>query len=146
MQLPLSPETYFSRSKGIPISDRWGNPFIRDWIWRPVKYKYCQSCEKAYIKSRMEKDNCIYCNEPCETVDVKRNGIYYYGYAVMIIGAGSVLVPRFTVVSDPSIYLVIGIVLAFVGAAFVMKGSNKMAKTAASMVIDSESADSEELD
>ena len=92
----------------------------------------------------MEKDNCIFCNEPCETVDVKRNGTYYYGYAVMIIGAGSVLIPRFTVVSNPSTYLVIGIVLAFVGAAFVMKGSNMMAKTAASMVLNSEESDDEE--
>ncbi len=101
-----------------------------------MRYKYCQSCEKAYVRSRLEKDNCIYCNEPCETVDVKRNGIYYYGYAVMILGAGSVLVPRFTVVSDPTTYLVVGIVLAFVGTVFVMMGSSKMAKTAASMVAD----------
>jgi hypothetical protein len=110
-----------------------------------VKYKYCQSCEKAYLKSRLEKDNCIYCNEPCETVDVKRNGVYYYGYAVMIIGAGSVLIPRFTVVSDPSTYLVVGIVLAFIGAVFVMKGSTKMAKTAVEEAkLATESDDSEE--
>ncbi len=103
-----------------------------------MKYKYCQSCEKAYIRSRLEKDNCIYCNEPCETVDVKRNGIYYYGYTVMILGAASVLVPRFTVVSDSSTYLVVGIVLAFIGMVFVMMGSAKMSKTAMEMATDSE--------
>ena len=122
-----------------------------------MKYKYCQNCERAYIKSRLEKDNCIYCNEPCETVDVKRNGIYYYGYAVMILGAASVLVPKFTAVSDPMSYLIVGIVLAFVGSVFIMMGSSKMAKTAmeiasetASMADDSEAAntaaDSDELE
>ena len=111
-----------------------------------MKYKYCQSCEKAYIKSRLEKDNCIYCNEHCETVDVKRNGVYYYGYAVMILGAGSVLVPRFTVVPDPSIYLVMGIVLAFVGAAFIMMGSSKMAKTAVSEAAEKIASEEPEVD
>lgn len=109
-----------------------------------MKYKYCQNCDKAYIKSRLEKDNCIYCNKPCETVDVKRNGTYYYGYALMILGAGSVLVPKFTVVPDPNTYLVAGIVFAFVGTVFVMIGSVKMAKTAASMVADSGKPESED--
>ena len=66
----------------------------------------------------------------------------------MILGATSVLVPRFTIVSDPSTYLVVGVVLAIVGTAFVIKGSIKMAKTAAEIARDSESAvladDSEE--
>ena len=121
-----------------------GNSFIKEGVWRLMKYKYCQNCKKAYIRSRLEKNNCIYCGQPCETVDVKRNGIYYYGYAVMILGAGSVLVPRFTVVSDSTTYLVVGIVLAFVGSVFVMMGSTKMAKTAAVMVADSEEPDSED--
>lgn len=120
--------------------------FIKEHLWTSVKYKYCQNCEKAYVKSRLEKDNCIYCNEPCKTVDVKRNGTYYYGYALMILGAGSVLVPRFTVVPDPTTYLVVGIVFAFVGTAFVMVGSVKMAKTAASMAVDSEELDSKDED
>ena len=123
-----------------------GNQFIVVQTWCLVKYKYCQSCEKAYIKSRLEKDNCIYCNEPCETVDVKRNGIYYYGYALMVLGAGSVLVPRFTVVSDPTTYLVVGIVLAFVGTMFIIMGSSKMAKTAIEMAADSEELESEDDD
>ena len=106
-----------------------------------MRYKYCQNCEKAYVKSRLEKDNCIYCNEPCETVNVKRNGTYYYGYTLMVIGAGSVLVPRFTVVSDSATYFVVGIVLAFVGTVFVIMGSVKMAKTAASTAVDSEELD-----
>lgn len=56
----------------------------------------------------------------------------------MILGAASVLVPRFTVVSDSSTYLVVGIVLAFIGMVFVMMGSAKMSKTAMEMATDSE--------
>ena len=47
-----------------------------------MKYKYCQNCERAYIKSRLEKDNCIYCNEPCETVDV----VLTYDESVIVNG------------------------------------------------------------
>jgi hypothetical protein len=115
--------------------------------WRLVKYKYCQSCDKAYIRSRLEKDKCIFCNEPCETVDVKRNAVYYYGYTIMIVGAGSVLIPRLTYGYVPFNYLIVGIVLAFVGAVFVMMGSTKMARTAAEEAkLAIESDDSEELE
>ncbi len=117
-----------------------GNSFIKEQLWTSVKYKYCQSCEKAYIKSRLEKDKCIYCNQPCETVDVKRNGTYYYGYALMIFGSGSILVPKLAAVSNPDVYLVMGIVLFFVGTIYVIMGSVKMAKTAADMAADSEAA------
>ena len=109
-----------------------------------MKYKYCQSCKKAYVRSRLEKDNCIYCNQTCETVDVKRNGLYYYGYAVMILGAGSVLVPRFAVVSGPDNYIVMGMVLAFVGVVFVMMGSVRMAKDAAAEAIEKMAGDSDQ--
>ena len=64
----------------------------------------------------------------------------------MVLGAGSVLVPRFTVVSDPTTYLVVGIVLAFVGTMFIIMGSSKMAKTAIEMAADSEELESEDDD
>jgi len=106
-----------------------------------MKYKYCQSCKKAYVKSRLEKDNCIYCNLPCETVDVKRSSLYYLGYSVMVIGAVSVLIPRFTVVSGPTFFIIMGMVLAFAGAVFVMMGSVRMAKTAVETLHKKEEAD-----
>lgn len=100
-----------------------------------MKYKYCPSCQKAYVKSRIERDECIYCGKVCEVVDVKRNRLYYVGYGVMMAGAGSVLYPRFDPsVSGPTFYIVMGIVLAFGGAVLVMMGSVGMAKSAAEMV------------
>lgn len=98
-----------------------------------MKYKYCQGCKKAYVRSRLEKDNCIYCNEPCETVDVKRNGLYWIGYSVMIIGAGGALYPRIVEVDGSTFYLTVGVVLAIGGAALVMMGSIRMAQAAANM-------------
>ena len=99
-----------------------------------MKYQYCPSCKKAYVKSRLEKDNCIYCRERCHTVDVKRNGLYYFGYAIMILGAASALIPRFMEVSGGTFFIVMGIALAIAGAVFVMMGSTRMAKTAAEIV------------
>ena len=99
-----------------------------------MKYKYCPTCKKAYVKSRLEKDNCIYCNEECQTVDVKRNGLYYFGYAIMILGATSAFIPRFIEVSGTTFFIVIGIALALAGAVFVMMGSVRMAKTATDLV------------
>lgn len=96
-----------------------------------MKYNYCPTCKKAYVKSRLEKDNCIYCHEKCEIVDVKRNGLYYFGYAIMILGAVSAFIPRFMEVSGTTFFIVMGIALAFTGAVFIMMGSVKMAKTAA---------------
>ena len=52
----------------------------------------------------------------------------------MIVGAGTVLIPRLSVVSGPLFYTVMGIVLAFAGAVFVMMGSVEMAKDAAKQV------------
>ena len=78
-----------------------------------MKYKYCPSCKKAYVKSRLEKDTCMYCNGPATTVDVKRNRLYYFGYAIMILGATSAFIPRFTEVSGPTFFFVMGIALAF---------------------------------
>ena len=105
-----------------------------------MKYKYCPSCKKAYVKSRLEKDNCIYCNEECQTVDVKRNGLYYFGYGIMILGATSAFIPRFMTVTGTTAFIVMGIALVFAGAAFVMMGSVKMAKTATEMMTHEESS------
>jgi len=96
-----------------------------------VKYKYCPRCRKAYIRSYLEKENCIYCNADCEIVDVKRNALYYFGYSMLVIGAASALVPRFMVVSDRSYFLYFGIALAIAGSAMIVIGSSRMAKSAA---------------
>ena len=103
-----------------------------------MKYKYCPTCKKAYIKSRLEKDACIYCHEQCQTVDVKRNGLFYFGYGIMILGATCVFIPRFMTVSETTIFIVVGVSLAFTGAAFIMMGSVKMAKTATEIAISEE--------
>ena len=104
-----------------------------------MKYKYCQNCKKAYVKSRLEKDNCIYCNQPCETVDVKRNRLYYLGYIIMLFGAASVLIPRVIEVSGTTFYIVIGLVLAAAGAVLVIMGSVRMAQAASKMISESRS-------
>jgi hypothetical protein len=95
-----------------------------------VRYKYCAKCNKAYISSRLETDNCIYCGYECETLDVKRNSLYYFGYGIMILGAASAFVPRFMTVTDSSLFIYFGIALVIVGSIFVVMGSTRMAKTA----------------
>jgi hypothetical protein len=100
-----------------------------------VRYKYCAKCQKAYIRSRLETDNCVYCGHECETIDVKRNGLYFFGYGIMILGAASAFIPRFTEVSDASVFIYFGIGLAVVGSIFVVMGSTRMAKTAVDMVL-----------
>lgn len=96
-----------------------------------MKYKYCPRCRKAYIRSYLEKENCMYCNGVCEVVDVKRNATYYFGYAMLVIGAAAVLVPRFIAVSDRAYFLYFGIALAIAGSVMVIVGSSKMAGAAA---------------
>jgi hypothetical protein len=95
-----------------------------------VRYKYCAKCNRAYIRSRLETDKCIYCGHECETIDVKRNGLYYFGYGIMILGAASAFIPRFMEVTDSSLFIYFGIALVVVGSIFVVMGSARMAKTA----------------
>ena len=104
--------------------------FIIGDISSPMKYKYCPNCKKAYVKSRLEKEKCIYCNEECETVEVKRNGLYYIGYGIMVLGAVSAIVPRVIVVSGGNFFLITGIGLLLGGMIFVMMGSVRMAQAA----------------
>lgn len=96
-----------------------------------MKYKYCPRCRKAYIRSYFEKEGCMYCNADCEIIDVKRNATYYFGYAMLVLGAASVLVPRFVAVADRSYFMYFGIGLAVAGSVMVVIGSTKMAKAAA---------------
>ncbi len=96
-----------------------------------MRYKHCSKCRKAYIKSRMEGDRCIYCGAECSIVDVRRNGFYYFGYALMMIGAASVVVPRLTETSGDAFFVYFGLALAVAGMVFVVMGSVRMAKTAA---------------
>jgi hypothetical protein len=110
------------------------NRFISDAICCAVRYKYCPKCKKAYVRSRLEGDGC-YCGADCETIDVKRNSLYYFGYGIMILGAASAFVPRFMVVADSSPFIYFGIALVIVGSIFVVVGSTKMAKTAVEMAL-----------
>ncbi|MDD4307697.1 MAG: hypothetical protein PHU53_02680 [Thermoplasmata archaeon] len=103
-----------------------------------MKYKYCAKCQRSYIRSRLEGDRCIYCGTDCETIDVKRNGLYYFGYTLMLIGAASVLIPRFMTVTGPSLFVYTGIAVVVAGAVFVVMGSTKMAKTAEEMALSEE--------
>lgn len=111
-----------------------------------MKFKYCENCRKAYVRSRLEGDKCIYCNQPCETVDVKRNGLYYAGYLVMISGATISLAPRLTPLSGSIFYLVMGIAMLIGGAALVMMGSARMARAAAVEAIGENNPGSSESD
>jgi len=95
-----------------------------------VRYKYCPKCKKAYVRSRLEGDACVYCGHDCETLDVKRNSLYYFGYGIMILGTASAFIPRFMTVTSSSIFIYFGIALVVVGSIFVVMGSTRMAKTA----------------
>jgi hypothetical protein len=98
-----------------------------------VKYKYCPGCKKAYLKSRLEKDKCIYCGKSCEVVEVKRNRQYYLGYGVMVLGAIIMLILR--VYDFNTILLwVVGIFFILSGGFLVIAASNKMAKSAVEIV------------
>jgi hypothetical protein len=96
-----------------------------------VKYNYCPQCRKAYIRSHFERDSCMYCNSGCEVVDVKRNTLYYFGYAMLLIGAAGALVPRFAAVADRTPFLVFGAGLAVAGCVAVVMGTSRMAREAA---------------
>lgn len=98
-----------------------------------MKYKYCPSCKKAYLKSRLEKDKCIYCGKECRIVDVKRTGLYYLGYAIIVLGAIVMLVLRLNEFDTVLIWL-IGILVIIIGGMTVMAASNNMAKNAAETV------------
>jgi hypothetical protein len=94
-----------------------------------VKYVYCDNCDKAYLKSRLEKGRCIYCGKASEVVDVKRNRLYYTGYGIMVLGAVLMVVIRFFFYN---LLLLWGVGIAFIilGGALIMKGNGEMVKEA----------------
>lgn len=98
-----------------------------------MKYKYCPECKKAYLKSRLEKDKCIYCENACEVVEVKRNRQYYLGYGVMVLGAVIMLIMRLQNFNTLLLW-VVGIFFIILGGFLVISASNKMAKSAADIV------------
>ena len=100
-----------------------------------MRYKYCPKCRKAYIKSRVEGDKCIYCGVECEMIDVKRNRLYYFGYAIMLMGATSAFIPRFMNITGESFFIYFGIALVIAGSIFVVMGSTAMARTAVQMAL-----------
>ena len=95
-----------------------------------MKYNYCPECDKAYMKSRLEKDRCIFCGNPCKLVEVKRSGQYYWGYALMVTAAVVILMARF-LFHDDIVLFAGGILLVIWGAATVLDANSKMAKKAA---------------
>lgn len=119
-----------------------GNSFIDNELCRAVKYKYCPECKKAYIKSRLEKDKCIYCGKPCEVVEVRRNHQYYLGYGVILLGAAVMLVIRFWFYNTILLWTV-GILTILAGGWLVLASSNKMARDAAERIEGQEDATNE---
>ena len=98
-----------------------------------MKYKYCPECKKAYVKSRLEREKCIFCGTACEVVDVKRNRQYYLGYAVMVLGAVVMIIMRWQDFNTILLWTV-GIFFILLGGFLVVAASNKMAKHAAQVV------------
>jgi hypothetical protein len=100
-----------------------------------VKYYYCPKCRRAFVKSRFEKTGyCGYCRGECETVEVRRNMLYYIGYGIMIAGAAIAVLPRFMTLATPEYYSYGGLGIAIFGAVVVFTGSTRMAKDAAEAV------------
>jgi len=97
-----------------------------------VKYNYCPECDKAYMKSRLEKDRCIFCGNACELVEIKRSGQYYIGYALMGLGAAVIVMARLWLNDDFLLWLG-GILLVIMGAAVVLDANGKMSKKAAEL-------------
>jgi hypothetical protein len=100
-----------------------------------VKYNYCPKCDKAYVKSHLEKDVCIYCGGRCETVEVRRSGLYYIGYAVTLAGSICIFMPNNVKVSEPLLFIIGGIGLVAIGILLVLKGSANMAAAAKEKVM-----------
>ena len=73
----------------------------------------------------------MYCGGQCETVEVGRTRMYYFGYTIMLIGAASAFIPRFQAVSTPIAFIIMGLALAVVGSVAVIAASIGMAREAA---------------
>jgi hypothetical protein len=84
------------------------------------------------MKSRLEKDRCIFCGNLCETVDIKRSGQYYVGYALMGLGAAVIVLARLWLNDDFLLWLG-GILMVIMGAAVVLDANSKMSKKAAEL-------------
>ncbi|MDO9536855.1 MAG: hypothetical protein Q7J68_00870 [Thermoplasmata archaeon] len=95
-----------------------------------MRYNYCPRCNKAFVKSRVDQDNCIYCSGKAEPVNVKRSGLYFLGYGIMMAGAICVFLPRLMVLEGPTFYYVIGVSMAVAGSVLVIVASTRMAKNA----------------
>lgn len=115
-----------------------GKPIYPGLRWGGVKYKYCPECRKAYVKSRLEGDRCIYCNADCDEIDVRRNGTYYLGYGLTVAGAACVAVPRLTETENGTALVILGLATAVVGMVLVVTASFRMAKNAAEAALDQE--------
>jgi hypothetical protein len=130
----------FNPTAGNPRECPRAKKYIVNTVCDPVKYKYCVACKKTHVKSRLEKDTCIYCGKPCEVVDIKRNRMYYLGYGIVVIGAILMIILRLQN-SDFMLLLVTGFVFIFLGGATVIIASGKMAESVAEKVNNSEAKD-----
>ena len=94
-----------------------------------MKYVYCENCDRAYVKSRLERGKCIYCGKGAETVEVKRIRTYYIGYVIMIIGAALMVTIRFLFFN---IWLLWAVGIAFIvaGGYLILKANGEMAAEA----------------
>ena len=124
----------------IPGNTQKAKKYIVNTICDPVKYKYCIECKKTHIKSRLEKDTCIYCGKPCEVVDIKRNRQYYLGYGIVVVGAVLMIILRLQN-SDFMLLLVTGFFFILLGGITVIIASGKMAKSVAEKVNNPEDKD-----
>jgi len=94
-----------------------------------VKYVYCDNCDKAYLKSRLEREKCIYCGKASEIVDVKRNRLYYAGYITMVLGAVLMVAIRFLFYNIWLLWIV-GLAFIISGGVLILKGNGEMAMEA----------------
>jgi multisubunit Na+/H+ antiporter MnhG subunit len=92
-----------------------------------MKYKYCPSCDKTYVKSRLEGDKCVHCGKVCEVRVVKKNALYYIGYAILILGA--IIVFLYREFNDALLWVIFILILVS-GGTLIMVGSTKMARQA----------------
>ena len=94
-----------------------------------MKYVYCEDCEKAYLKSRIERGKCMYCGKASQIVEVDRTSSYYLGYGIMVLGAALMVVIRFFFFNLWLLWTV-GIVFIVAGGYVIIKANGQMAEEA----------------
>ena len=91
-----------------------------------MKYVYCEDCDKAYLKSRIERGKCMYCGKASQIVDVDRSRNYYLGYGIMVLGAALMVIIRFFFFNLWLLWT-FGIAFLVVGGYVIIKANGQMA-------------------